>query len=245
MRLRYACSFSPNDVKAPTFRLLIPEWHDRESIESIVREIIDPEVDEDARTFFKSISFNQVHKGASRVFKEQFPARITAQMFPHLGIRIEAWSVKCQPIIDKEYRHSSQQAEAQRLELELERERRLVELAPIERLIQMYMIDGVPLQLLAWFAHQERGRGYRPPDLEQLRDVDIKQRARYVYRYVTEALGEDINFEELKDKIRREMYEPSNDTDIPSSKSPPPKSPLPRILQARNSGDMINQHRDK
>jgi hypothetical protein len=182
IELAFDCSFDPEAIRNPEFRLSLAKIHSTSEMAQRIEDVMKAGAISAARLYFIRLPLRAaLTQGTVEDFRRDFPSLMAG--FQALGIVVNPASVLCHPVIDP----LVQQAETDML---ASRARALSETAKLQALIEKVMLHGVPPDLLAGLLFLDQGtsgpnKGLQmqsASDIMPLPEPDNQQQARYIYQ---------------------------------------------------------------
>jgi hypothetical protein len=180
--LEFSCSFDPESIRKPEFRLGLVNIRSIQQMEDRIRAVISAGAISTARLYFIHLPLRDaLTQGAIEDFRGDFPLLMEA--FQSLGIVVNSASVLCRPVIDPEV----QLAETEYL---ASRAAALKDTAKLQALIDKVMLHGVPPDLLAGLLFLDQSttgpnKAFQlksETDIRPLPEATNQQQARYLYQ---------------------------------------------------------------
>lgn len=182
IELSFDCSFDPEAIRNPEFRLGLVKIHSTNEMAQRIEDVMKAGAISAARLYFIKLPLRAaLTQGTVEDFRRDFPALMSG--FQSLGIVVNPNSVLCHPVLDP----LVQQAETDML---ASRARALSETAKLQALIEKVMLHGVPPDLLAGLLFLDQGTSGANKALQMQSAVgvmplpapDNQQQARFMYQ---------------------------------------------------------------
>lgn len=181
--LEFSCSFNPEAIRAPEFRLGLTNVPSVEAMQNRIETVMKAGAMSVARLYFIHLSLRDaLTQGAVEEFRRDFPGLMAG--FGAVGITVKPASVNCRPVLDR----LIIEAETEML---ASRARALAETAKLQALVEKVILHGVPADLLAglMFVDQSTTGEYKSLQLQSdagrmalLPEASNQQQARYLYQ---------------------------------------------------------------
>ncbi len=180
--LEFSCSFDPEAIRKPEFRLGMSAIRSLGAMENHIRAVMQAGSISAARLYFIGLPLRAaLTQGTVEEFRRDFPQLMEG--FQGLGIVVNPSSVLCHPVIAPEV----QEAETEMLAA---RARALTDTAKLQALIEKVMLHGVPADLLAGLLFLDQSTSgttkafqlSSQADVMPLPEATNQQQARYIYQ---------------------------------------------------------------
>jgi hypothetical protein len=181
IELEFKCSFDPESIRSPEFRLGLKSIRSTDDMARRVEDVMRAGAISAARLYFVRLPLRDaLTQGAVEDFRRDFPGLMAG--FQSLGIVINPSSVSCRPVIDPEVQFEETRMLASRA-------RALSETAKLQALIDKVILQGVPPDLLAGLLFLDQSTSGSNKAFQISSDTDVlplpeasnQQQARYLY----------------------------------------------------------------
>lgn len=180
--LEFSCSFDPESIRKPEFRLSMASVRSLETMDERISSVMKAGAISAARLYFIGLPLRAaLTQGTVEEFRRDFPQQMEG--FQGLGIVVNPASVLCHPIIAPEV----QMAETEMLAA---RAKALTQTAKLQALIENVMLHGVPPDLLAGLLFLDQSTSGTNKAFQMNSQTDViplpeatnQQQARYIYQ---------------------------------------------------------------